>query len=111
MDSREKQEYFESFKNIKPRKLKKLLENSTEKELCYLSELFINYKTLVVTKREEKRFKRYQKIIKRFTKRKWTMKQLKAFCLKHSQLILLLITTFLSKLLEGFVCNVISQDE
>lgn len=111
MDSNERRQYFETFTNAKLGKVKQIIQNSSDDEIGYLSELIINYKKFVTTKSEEKRFKRYQTVISRFVKRKWSIRQLKNFFIKHSRLIVLLVVTFLSKVLEGFVCGVLSQNE
>lgn len=111
MASNEKREYYEQFIGANTKKVHRLIAEAPQKQLEYLSELFINHKSIIQSKQEEKKVRRYMKVIQRFLKRKWSTKQIKAFFIKHSKLLLILIITFLSKVMEGFICNVFSNGD
>lgn len=110
MDAQEHKEYLHEIPKAKGKQLKVLIEKSNERQLNFLAELFVNFKSFVITKKEHSIFYRYRSIIKNFAKRKWTYKNLKKFLTKHSRLLVLIVISFLAKAVEGVLCAVLSNN-
>lgn len=97
--------YLEKYCQAKNKKLKELINNSSDKQLELLCELFLNLDSFVVTNKDRKPFGKYKRIINKFVKTKWTLAKAKNFFIKNCKLLALVVVSFLSKFVEGYMCH------
>jgi len=102
----EEREFLNRFVASKSSERTAIIKNANPQQLEAIAECMLNVNSVNLTKREGRCLKQYQKIIKTFSKKKFTIGKLKAFLLKNRRLVFFVVSTILLKTLEYGILSV-----
>jgi hypothetical protein len=104
-------EFLTNFVISSSRSRSQLIKAASDEEVKSLFEVCYNINSFPFTKKESRLLFKYRSQLKSFIKRKWKLKQLRAYFIKRQKLLGLVLSVVLSKIVDGTICSLLGNVE
>jgi uncharacterized protein (UPF0276 family) len=87
----------------------KQLISASEEEIKTFFEILYNINSFPFTTKETKSLRKYTGQLKKFLKRKWSVKKLRVYFIKHNKLFSQITCVVLSKIVDETICTLLND--